>query len=89
MGHFKALFEEGKFNTIEDVKAACVRVYGSDECDISTEFVHELTLNLLKSTDPFGAVAHDFASKQQAMLKEERKLHRESMKLYHQRQLGR
>jgi hypothetical protein len=87
MGHFKALFEEGNFNTIEDVKAAYERVYGSDECDLSTEFVYELTLNLLKSTDPFGAVARDLASKQHATLEEERKLHSESMKQY-QRQLG-
>jgi hypothetical protein len=82
MGHFKVLFEEGKFNTIEDVKAAYVRVYGTDECALSADFVDELTLNLFKCSDPFNAIAHNFASKQNAMLEEKRNLHRENMKRY-------
>jgi hypothetical protein len=79
-GHFKFLFEAGKLNTIEDVKAAYARVLGDDDLGISPEFIYEITLNLFRSSDPFGLIARDFAGKQMDMLEGERKLYRENMK---------
>jgi hypothetical protein len=77
LGHFKTLFEEVKFNTVEEAKAAYVCVFGDDDFAISPNFIYEMTLNLFKSSDPFSVIAQDFASKQKVMLEEERKLYRE------------
>jgi hypothetical protein len=79
-GYFKHLFEGGNLNTIDDVKAAYARVLGTDECVVSANFVYELTLNMFRSSDPFGLIARDFAGKQMDMLEGERKLYRENMK---------
>jgi hypothetical protein len=80
LGHFKFLCEEGKFNTIEDVKDAYARVLGDDKLRLSKEFIYQITLNLFRSSDPFGQISRDFASKQMDMLEGERKLYRENMK---------
>ncbi len=89
LGHFKFLFENGKLNNTDDVKAAYTRVLGLDDLGISPEphrptisheFIYEITLNLFRSSDPFGYMARDFADKQMKMLDEERTLYRESMK---------
>jgi hypothetical protein len=55
MGHFQFLFDNGKLNNIDDVKAAYTRVLGIDDLGISLdptvptiehEFIYEMTLNL-------------------------------------------
>ena len=89
MGHFQFLFENGKLNNTDDVKAAYTRVLGIDDLGISLdptvptidhEFIYEMTLNLFRSSDPFGSIAREFANKQMKMLDEERTLYRENMK---------
>jgi hypothetical protein len=90
LGHFKFLFENGKLNNPDDVKAAYTRVLGLDDLGIVTpdphrpaisqEFIYEITLNLIRSSDPFGCIARDFAVKQNKMLDEQRTLYRENMK---------
>ncbi len=88
MGHFQYLFENGKLNNTDDVKAAYTRVLGIDDLGISLdptvptidhEFIYEMTLNLFRSSDPFGCIARDFADKQNDMLEEEKQLYRENM----------
>jgi hypothetical protein len=63
LGHFKFLFENGKLNNTDDVNAAYTRVLGLYDLGISTdprhptishEFIYEITLDLLRSSDPFG-----------------------------------
>jgi hypothetical protein len=83
LGHFKFLFENGKFNSTDDVKAAYARLLGEVTLDLSHDFIYEITLNLFRSSDPFGFIARDFAVKQMDMLEEEKQLYRENGKLLH------
>jgi hypothetical protein len=71
LGHFKFLFENGKLNNTNDVKAAYTRVLGIDDLGISLDptvptidhdFIYDMTLNLFRSSDPFGSIARDLPS---------------------------
>ncbi len=53
-GHFKVLYDKGELNTIEEVKAAYMRVLGDTECNVSEDFLYDITLQLYQCADPFG-----------------------------------
>jgi hypothetical protein len=53
-GHFKVLYEQGKLNTVEEVKAAYMRVL------VTENFLYDVTLRLYQSADPFGTAAQNF-----------------------------
>jgi hypothetical protein len=72
LGHFKALFEQGKLKTIDDVRLAYVRVLGDEECQDPEDYVYGRTLKLFQSADPFSLIALNYESKR-------RKLCRDSM----------
>ena len=79
-GHFKVLYERGELNTIEQVKAAYMRVLQSEEINVSEDFLYDLTLQLYASADPFGTAAHNFMAAQKIMIDEQRTHYRNSMR---------
>jgi hypothetical protein len=50
-GHFKVLYDKGELNTVEEVKAAYMRVLGDAECNVSEDFLYDITLQLYQSAD--------------------------------------
>jgi hypothetical protein len=79
-GHFKVLYEKGHLNTIEEVKAAYMRVLQTEDCNVSEDFLYDITLQLYQSADPFGTAAHNFTIAQKLMIDEQRTHFRESMR---------
>jgi hypothetical protein len=59
-GHFKVLYEREELNTVEQVKAAYMRVLQTEDCNVSEDFLYDITLQLYQSADPFGTAAHNF-----------------------------
>jgi hypothetical protein len=79
-GHFKVLYDKGELNTVEEVKAAYMRVLGDAECNVSEDFLYDITLQLYQSADPFGTAAHNSVIAQKLMIDEQRTHFRESMR---------
>ena len=71
---------KGEFNTIEQVKAAYMRVFQSEDINVSEDFLYDLTLQLYQSADPFGTAALNFIKAQRIMIGEQRTHYRNSMK---------
>ncbi len=78
--HFKVLYDKGELITIEEVKAAYMRVLGESECNVSVDYIYDITLQLYQSADPFGTAAQNFVVAQKLMLDEQRTHCRESMR---------
>jgi hypothetical protein len=70
--HFNVLYDKGELNTIEEVKAAYMRVLGESECNVSVDYIYDITLQLYQSADPFGTAAQNFVVAQNLMLDEKR-----------------
>ncbi len=79
-GHFKVLYDKGELNTVEEVKAAYMRVLGNDDCNVTEDFLYDLTRQLYQCADPFGTTAHNFAVAQKLMIDEQRTHYRDSMR---------
>jgi hypothetical protein len=68
---FKVLYEQGKLNTVEEVKAAYYQVLGNEDCNVSEDFLYDVTLQLYQSADPFGTAAQNFVGAQKLMIDEQ------------------
>ncbi len=71
-GHFEVLYNKGELNTVEEVKAAYMRVLGNEDCHVTEDFLYYLTLQLYQCADPFGTTTHNFAAAQKLIIDEQR-----------------
>ena len=57
-----------------------MRVLGDAKCNVSEDFLYDITLQLYQNADPFGTTAHNFVVAQKVMIDEQRTHYRESMR---------
>ncbi len=56
-----------------------MRVLGNEDCNVTEDFLYDVTLQLYQSADPFGTAAQNFVGAQKLMIDEQRKHYRDAM----------